>query len=150
RMPGELRENPLDDEDFFEPFDAEALGFEHLGHPAFAEALQETISTEGLLQGFGGSRAQTARILAPLTTVAVPSPPGPFASRRAALGITCRRSSRSCPRLRCKSTRRCGRQPPRVGCRPRAARPDRRRRRAACATPGSRSSPRRATSSPRG
>ena len=44
---GELRQDPLDDEDLLEALDAEALGLEDLGHPAFAEALEQPIAAEG-------------------------------------------------------------------------------------------------------
>src|SRR3954467_14783082 len=48
---GELGENPLDDEDFLEPFDSEALGLENLGHPPAAQALQEAITAKCLIHG---------------------------------------------------------------------------------------------------
>ena len=48
RVRGQLRQNALDDEDFFEALDAEALRLEDLGHPALAEALQEPITAERL------------------------------------------------------------------------------------------------------
>src|SRR5262249_34959586 len=50
RVLGEFRKDPLDAEDLLEAFDAEALRFEHLGHPAFAEALEESVAAERLFQ----------------------------------------------------------------------------------------------------
>ena len=48
---GELGQDPLDDEDLLEAFDAEALGLEDLGHAALAEPLQQAVAAKGLVHG---------------------------------------------------------------------------------------------------
>jgi hypothetical protein len=48
-LPRQLRQDPLDDEDLLEAFDAVGLGTEDLGHPALADLLEERIPTEGLV-----------------------------------------------------------------------------------------------------
>src|SRR6185312_5637221 len=41
------REDPLDGDDLLEPFDAVALRFEDLGHPADADAIEQEVFPEG-------------------------------------------------------------------------------------------------------
>jgi hypothetical protein len=46
---GELRQDPLDDEDFFETLDTEALGLEDLGHAPATESAEKAVSTKCLV-----------------------------------------------------------------------------------------------------
>jgi hypothetical protein len=50
---GQARQDALDDQDLLEALDTEALGLEDLGHAALAEALEQSVSSEGLVQGTG-------------------------------------------------------------------------------------------------
>ena len=60
RTARELRENPLDDEDLLEAFDAEALGLEHLGYAAAAKTLNQSIAAERTVHGLLSSQPERA------------------------------------------------------------------------------------------